>query len=182
VGSSPLALRAFSGALAAVAAAGLAAPATAPALTRTVDYGHPGAAQMRAVRGWWTPNGGTLRVPARYVSRTTMSPRTQTICTEFTLYRFTAGYYEEPWAVEATSRSCATAARGHRAHFPTWRYSALAYSSYNLNVTITWRVKGADRLASALYDYDRVADYRCQTRNCSSALRQRGVASIRFDS
>jgi hypothetical protein len=182
VGSSPLPLLAVSGALAAVAAATLAAPATAPAITRTVDYGQPGPAQMRAVRGWWNPNGGTLRVPARYVSRTTMSPRTQTICTEFTLYRFTAEYFEQPWAFEATSRSCSTAAPGRRAHFPTWRYSALAYSSYNLNVTITWRVKGADRLASALYDYDVVGDYRCQTKNCSSALRHGGIASIRFDS
>jgi hypothetical protein len=182
VGSTRLPLRAFSGALAAIAAAALAAPATAPAITRTVDYGQPGPAQMRAVRGWWNPNGGTLRMPARYVSRTTMSPRTQTICTEFTLYRFTAEYFEEPWAFEATSRSCETAAPGRRAHFPTWRYSALAYSSYSLDVTITWRVRGGDRLASALYDYDRVADYRCQTRNCSSAIRQRGVASIRFDS
>ena len=99
-----------------------------------------------------------------------------------TLYRFTAEYFEEPWAFEATSRSCETAAPGRRAHFPTWRYSALAYSSYTLDITITWRVRGADRLASAFYDYDRVADYRCQTRNCSSAIRQRGVASIRFDS
>jgi hypothetical protein len=182
VGSSPLALLAVSGALAAVPAATLAAPATAPAITRTVDYGQPGPAQMRAVRGWWNPNGGKLRMPARYVSRTPTSPSTQTICAEFTLYRFTAEYFEEPWAFEATSRSCRTAAPGRRAHFPTWRYSALPYSSYNLNVTITWRVKGGEPLAAALYDYDRAADYRCQTRNCSSAIRQRGVASIRFDS
>ena len=182
MGSIRLPQRAFSAALAAVAIAALAAPATAPAITRTVDYGQPGPAQMRAVRGWWNPDGGRLRVPARYVSRTPMSPRTQTICTEFTLYRFTAEYFDEPWAFEATSRSCRTTAPGRRAHFPTWRYSALAYSSYNLNVTITWRVKGGEPLAAALYDYDRVADYRCQTRNCSSAIRQRGVASIRFDS
>jgi hypothetical protein len=182
VGSSRLPVHAFSRALAAVAAAALAAPATAPAITRTVDYGQPGPAQMRVVRGWWNPDGGKLRMPARYVSRTPMSPRTQTICTEFTLYRFTAEYFEEPWAFEATKRTCETAPPGRRAHFPTWRYSALAYSSYSLNVTITWRVKGAEPLAAALYDYDRVADYRCQTRNCSSAIRQRGVASIRFDS
>src|SRR5215216_6734799 len=117
VGSTRLPLRAFSGALAAVAVAALAAPATAPAITRTVDYGQPGPAQMRAVRGWWNPNGGRLRMPARYVSRTRMSPRTQTICTEFTLYRFTAEYFDEPWAFEATSRSCRTAAPGRRAHF-----------------------------------------------------------------
>ena len=180
--SSRLPLRAFSGPLAAVAAAALAAPASAPAITRTVDYGQPGPAQMRAVRGWWNPNGGILRMPARYVSRTIMAPGTQTICTEFTLYRFTPEYFEEPWAFAASSRSCKTAAPGRRAHFPTWRYSALAYTSYSLNVTITWRVRGGDRLASALYDYDRVVDYRCQTRNCASAIRQRGVASIRFDS
>jgi hypothetical protein len=92
VGCSRLPLRAFSGALAAFAAAALAAPATAPALTRTVDYGQPGPAQMRAVRGWWNPNGGKLRVPARYVDRTAQSPKTQRICSEFTLYRFTASY------------------------------------------------------------------------------------------
>jgi hypothetical protein len=182
VGSGRLALRLFTWASAGVVTTALAAPSTAPAITRSVDYGQPGAAQMRAVRGWWNPNGGTLRMPARYVSRTSMSPATQTICTEFTLYRFTSEYYEEPWAFEASKRSCATAAPGHRAHFPTWRYSALAYSSYSLNLTITWRVKGGEPLARALYDYDRVADYRCQTRNCSSALRQRGVASIRFES
>jgi hypothetical protein len=170
------------GLFAAVVAAMLAAPPTAPAIMRTVDYGEPGPAQMRALRGWWNPNGGTLRMPARYVSRTGMSPATQTICTRFTLYRFTAEYYEEPWAFEASSRSCATAAPGHRAHFPTWRYSALAYSSYNLNVTITWRVKGGEPMASAVYDYDGVADYRCQTKNCSSAKRYAGIASIRFDS
>jgi hypothetical protein len=165
-----------------VAAAALAAPSTAPALTRTVDYGQPGAAQMRSVRGWWNPNGGRLRVASRYVHRTTQSPETQTICTEFTVYRFTPEYFEEPWAFDATKRFCSTAAPGRRAHFPTWRYSALAYSSYNLNVTITWSVKGGAGLASALYDYDVVADYRCATKNCSSALRHGGVASIRFDS
>ena len=98
MGSSRLPLRAFSGASAALAAAALAAPATAPAITRTVDYGQPGPAQMRAVRGWWNPNGGRLRMPARYVSRTPMSPRTQTICAEFTLYRFTAEYF--PFAAQ----------------------------------------------------------------------------------
>jgi hypothetical protein len=182
VGSCRLTLGLFAAALAAVAVAALAAPSPAPAITRSIDYGQPGPAQMRAVRGRWNPNGGTLRMPARYVSRTSMSPETQAICTEFTLYRFTAEYFEEPWAFEASSRSCATASPGHRAHFPTWRYSALAYSSYNLNVTVTWRVRRGAALASALYDYDLVRDYRCETRNCSSALRQRGVASIRFDS
>jgi hypothetical protein len=182
VGRSRFPLLAFTGALAAVVATALAAPATAPAITRTVDYGQPGPAQLRAVRGWWNPNGGRLRVPARYVSRTTMSPKTQTICAEFTLYRFTAEYYEQPWAFDDTRRWCVDAAPGRRAHFPTWRYSALAYSSYTLDVTLTWRVRGAERLASALYDYDAVADYRCQTKNCSSALRYARVASIRFDS
>ena len=137
---------------------------------------------MPAVRGWWNPNGGTLRIPAREVSRTPESRKTQTICAEFTLYRFTAEYYQEPWAFEATRRRCIDATPRRRARFPTWDYAALPYSSYNLNVTITWRVKNGTRLSSALYDYDRVADYRCQTRNCSSAIRQRGVASIRFDS
>jgi hypothetical protein len=182
VRSSRLALGLFAAALAGVVTATLVVPSPAPAITRSVEYGQPGAAQMRAVRGRWNPNGGTLRMPARYVSRTSMSPATQTICTAFTLYRFTAEYFEEPWAFEASSRSCATAAPGRRAHFPTWRYSALAYSSYNLNVTITWRVRGGAALASALYDYDLARDYRCETKNCSSAVRQRGVASIRFDS
>jgi hypothetical protein len=182
VGSTRFSLRAFSGALAAVAAATLAAPTTAPAITRTVDYGQPGPAQMRAVRGWWNPNGGKLRMRARDVGRTAQSPKTQTICTQFTLYRFTPEYYDEPWAFDDSERWCVDAAPGRRAHFPTWRYSALAYSSYNLNVTITWRVKGGERLASALYDYDAVPDYRCQTKNCASAKRHGGVASIRFDS
>jgi hypothetical protein len=182
VGSAPLLLRLFAPALAGVVTAMLMAPSTAPAITRTIDYGQPGPAQMRAVRGWWNPNGGTLRMPARHVSRTSTSPETQTICTVFTLYRFTSEYYEEPWAFEDSSRSCATAGPGQRAHFPTWRYPALAYSSYNLNVSITWRVRGGAPLASALYDYDAVADYRCQTKNCSSALRYAGVASIRFES
>jgi hypothetical protein len=172
----------FALASAGVAVAMLVAPSAAPAITRTIDYGQPGPAQMRAVRGWWNPNGGKLRVPARYVSRTSMSPETQTICTELTLYRFTSAYYEEPWAFDASSRSCATAAPGRRAHFATWRYSALAYSSYALNVTVTWRVRGGAPLASALYDYDAVGDYRCQTKNCSSAQRYGGMASIRFES
>jgi hypothetical protein len=182
VESSRPALHLLSGALAAVAAAALGTASTASAVTRTVDYGQPGAAQMRAVRGWWNPNGGTLRMPSRYISRTTQSPRTQTICAELTLYRFTAEYYNEPWAYEASRRWCRVAAPGRRAHFPTWRFSALAYSSYNLNVTITWSVRRGAGLASALYDYDLVGDYRCETRNCVSALRHGGVASIRFDS
>jgi hypothetical protein len=162
--------------------AALAAPSTAAAVTRTVDYGQPGPAQMRAVRGWWNPDGGKLRVASRYVGRTPLSPQPQTICTTFTLYRFTAEYFEEPWAFEASSRACRHAAPGKRAHFPTWRYSALAYSSYSLEVTITWRVRGGAPLASALYAYDQVRDYRCQTKNCASAKRHGGVASIRFDS
>ena len=182
MGSAPLLQRLFAPALAGVVTAMLMVPSTALAITRTIEYGRPGPAQMRAVRGWWNPNGGKLRMPARDVSRTSMSPETQTICTEFTLFRFTSEYYDEPWAFEDSSRSCATAGPGQRAHFPTWRYSALAYSSYNLNVTITWRVRGGAPLAGALYDYDAVVDYRCQTKNCSSALRQRGVASIRFES
>jgi hypothetical protein len=165
-----------------VLVAALAVPSTAGAVTRTVDYGQPGAAQMRAVRGWWNPNGGKLLMSARYVSRSPQSPATQTICTNFTLYRFTAEYFEEPWAFEHSSRTCVDAAPGKRAHFPTWRYAALAYSSYNLNVTITWRIRGGSPFASALYDYDQVTDYRCQTRNCTSAKRYGGVASIRFDS
>jgi hypothetical protein len=182
VGSTRVSLRASAGALAVVVVAVLAAPATAPAITQTIDYGQPGPAQLRAVRGWWNPNGGKLRMPARSVSRTASSPKTQTICAEFTLYQFTPEYFEEPWAFEDSKHWCVDAPPGRRAHFPTWRYSALAYSSYNLNVTLTWRVKGAEPLASALYDYDAVTDYRCQTRNCASAKRHGGVASIRFDS
>jgi hypothetical protein len=162
--------------------AALAAPSTAAAVTRTIDYGQPGPAQMRAVRGWWNPDGGKLRVPSRYVGPTPASPQPQTICTELTVYRFTAEYFEEPWAFDDSSRRCVGAAPGRRAHFPTWRYSALAYSSYKLEVTITWRIRGGAPLASALYDYDQVSDYRCQTRNCASAKRHGGVASIRFDS
>ena len=165
----------------AVATATLAGPAPAGAVTRTIDYGQPGAAQMRALRGWWNPNGGTLRMPDRYVARSPQSPATQTVCAELVLYQFTADYFEEPWAFHHSSRNCVNAAPGRRAHFPTWRYTALAYTSYNLEVTITWRVRGGDALASALYAYDKVADYRCQTKNCASAIRH-GQASIRFDS
>ena len=163
------------------AVAALAVPSTAAAVTRTVEYGQPGVAQMRAVRGWWNPNGGKLRMPARYVAPSPQSAAAQTICTELTLYRFTADYFEEPWAFEDSSRKCVDAPPGKRAHFPTWRYSALAYSSYNLEVTITWRARRGPALASALYAYDRVTDYRCQTGNCASAIRH-GEASIRFDS
>jgi len=163
------------------ALAAFAAPSTAAAVTRTVEYGQPGAAQMRAVRGWWNPNGGKLRMPARYVAPSPQSAAPQTICAELTLYRFTADYFNEPWAFDDSSRRCVDAPPGKRAHFPTWRYFALAYSSYNLEVTITWRVRRGPALASALYAYDRVADYRCQTRNCTSAIRH-GQASIRFDS
>ena len=178
MGSTRVALRAgiVAGAIA------LAAPAASPAVTRTIDYGQPGPAQTKALRGWWNPNGGKLRVPSRYVDRTAMSPATQTICSEFTLFRFTAQYFEEPWAFEDSKRKCVDAAPGKRAHFPSWRYFAAPYSSYALQVTITWRVRGGPALASALYDYDRVADYRCQTRNCSSKKRYAGVASIRFES
>ena len=166
----------------AAAAAALAAPAAAPAVTRTIDYGQPGPAQIKAVRGWWNPDGGKVRVLSRYVDRTAASAEPQTICTDFTLYRFTAQYFEEPWAFEDSSRKCVDAAPGKRAHFPTWRYFAAPYSSYTLNVTITWRVRGGPPLASALYDYDRVADYRCQTKNCTSKKRYASVASIRFES
>jgi hypothetical protein len=170
------------GALAGVVAAALAAPSAAFAVTRSVDYGRPGRAQMPAVRGWWNPDGGTLRIPARLVSRTLGSPATQTICAELTLYRFTPQYYQGAWAFEATRRWCLRAAPGQRARFPTWRFSALAYSSYTLEVAITWRVAGGARLGSALYAYDGVSDYRCETKNCTSAPRFAGVAGIRFDS
>jgi hypothetical protein len=160
----------------------LAVPSAAPAVTRTIDYGQPGRAQMPAVRGWWNPDGGTLRIPARLVSRTLGSPATQTICAELTLYRFTPQYYQGAWAFDSTRHWCERAAPGHRALFPTWRFSALAYSSYSLNVAITWSVRGGDRLSSALYDYDGVGDYRCETKNCTSAKRFAGLAGIRFDS
>ena len=165
----------------AVATATLAGPAPAEAVTRTVNYGQPNTAQMRALRGWWNPNGGKLRMPARYVGRSPQSTATQTVCAELVLYQFTADYFEEPWAFDHSTRTCVNAAPGRRAHFPTWRYTALAYTSYNLEITITWRVRRGPALASALYDYDRVADYRCQTGNCASAIRH-GEASIRFDS
>jgi hypothetical protein len=174
-------LRPFISALAVVAVASLAVPAAAPAVTRTIDYGQPGAAQMRALRGWWNPNGGKLRMPARDVSRSPQSPAAQTVCAELVLYQFRAEYFEEPWAFDHSTRKCVNAAPGRRAHFPTWRYTALAYTSYNLEITITWRVRGGAALASALYDYDGVGDYRCQTKNCASAIRH-GEASIRFDS
>ena len=160
----------------------LAAAAPAPAVTRSVEYGTPGAAEMPAVRGWWNPNGGTLRIPSRHVARAPGASQPQTICAEFTLYRFTSEYYVAPWAFDASRRWCRRADPRQRALFPAWRFSALAYSSYTLSVAITWRVSGGDRLSSAVYDYDEVADYRCQTGNCVSALRFGGVGSIRFDS
>jgi len=169
-------------ALAGVSAATLAAPPAASAVIRTVEYGQPGAAQMPAVRGWWNPNGGRLRIPSRHVSRTTQSPLPQTICAEYLLYRFTASYYEEPWAFEDSKRWCRSVPAQRRATFPTWNYSALAYSSYTLTVSISWRVTGADRLSRAQYDYDLVKDYRCETKNCKSAVRYLSVGSIRFDS
>jgi hypothetical protein len=177
-------LRLSAGALIAVTAAILAVPTAAPAVIRTVDYGQPGRAQMPAVRGWWNPNGGTLRVPSRHVSRTSprQSPQTQTICAEYRLYKFTASYYEEPWAFQDSRRSCVHAAARHRAVFPTWNYSALAYSSYSLSVEVTWRLEGGSPLSRAEYDYNLVKDYRCQTGNCTSAIRYKGVGSIRFDS
>jgi hypothetical protein len=167
---------------AAAIAAMLAVPSAASAVTRTVDYGQPGRAQMPVVRGWWNPDGGTLRIPARHVGRTRESRATQTICADYTLYRFTPQYYQGAWAFDATRHWCERAAPGHQALFPTWRFSALAYSSYSLNVAITWRVTGGDRLSSALYDYDRAGDYRCETKNCTSARRFAGLAGIRFDS
>jgi hypothetical protein len=166
----------------AVAAALLALPSTASAVKRTVDFGAPGRAQIPAVRGWWNPNGGTLRIPGPLVSRTRMSHEPQTICAEFTFYKFTAEYFQEPWAFEASRHWCVRATPHHRARFPTWHYAALAYQSYNLNVTITWRIAGGAALSSALYDYNLVTDYRCQTKNCASAIRYAGVGSIRFES
>ena len=115
----------------------LAVPSAAPAVTRTIDYGQPGRAQMPAVRGWWNPDGGTLRIPARHVGRTRESHATQTICAAYTLYRFTPQYYQGAWGFDATRHWCERAAPGQRAVFPTWRFSALAYSSYNLNVAVT---------------------------------------------
>ena len=170
------------GALAGVIAVALVAPATAPAVTQTVEYGQPGIAQMPAVRGWWNPNGGTLRIASRFVSPTLQSPEKQTICVQYALYKFTASYYEEPWAFDASRRWCRRAAPGRRAHFPTWHFSAFAYSSYTLNVGVTWRAADGTRLSSAQYDYDLVKDYRCETKNCRSAIGYRGVGSIRFDS
>jgi hypothetical protein len=169
-------------ALCAVAAASLAAPTVAPAVTRVVEYGQPGPAQMPAVRGWWNPNGGRLRIPSRHVSRTRQSPEAQTICAEYLVYKFTPSFYEEPWGFEDSKRWCRTVPAQRRATFPTWNYSALAYSSYTLTVWVSWRVTGADRLSSAQYDYNLVKDYRCETKNCLSAVRYRGVGSIRFDS
>jgi hypothetical protein len=169
-------------ALVAVTAATLAAPAAAPAVTRIVEYGQPGPAQMPAVRGWWNPNGGRLRIPSRHVSRTRQSPQAQTICAEYLLYKFTASYYEEPWAFQDSRRWCRRVPAQGRATFPTWNYSAFAYSSYTLTVSISWRVTGADRLRRAQYDYNLVKDYRCETKNCKSAVRYRGVGSIRFES
>jgi hypothetical protein len=170
------------GAVAGVTAATLAAPAAAPAVIRTVEYGQPGAAQMPAVRGWWNPNGGRLLIPSRHVSRTLQSPQMQTICVEYALYKFTASYYEEPWAFDDSRQRCRRAAAGQRATFPRWNFSALAYSSYTLTVAVTWRTSGGLRLSRAQYDYNLVKDYRCETRNCKSAIRYRGVGSIRFDS
>jgi hypothetical protein len=175
-------LRLCSGALVGVALALLAAAPTAPAVTRSVEYGQPGAAQMPAVRGWWNPYGGTLRVPSRHVSRTDQSPAVQTICVEYNLYKFTSSYYEEPWAFQDSRRWCRHASPPHRATIPRWSYSAQAYSSYSLTLAISWRMKGGTPLSSALYDYDLVGDYRCQTKNCTSAIRYKRVASIRFDS
>jgi hypothetical protein len=137
---------------------------------------------MPAVRGWWNPNGGRLRIPSRYVGRTAQSPQPQTICVQYALYKFTASYYEEPWAFDDSRRWCRLAAPGKRAHFPTWHFSALAYSSYTLTVSVTWRVTNVARLSTAQYDYDLVKDYRCETKNCLSAIRYRGVGSIRFES
>jgi hypothetical protein len=165
-----------------VAAVMLAAPSAASAVTRTVDYGRPGAAEMPAVRGWWNPDGGTLRIPSRHVSPTTQSQQAQTICLELTLFRFTAEFYEQPWAFDESRRRCVRTTPQRRARFPAWRNSVLAYSSYHLNVEITWRVTGGSRLSSALYDYDLVSDYRCQTKNCASAIRYLRVGSIRFES
>jgi hypothetical protein len=175
-------LRLCAGMFVAVLLAVLAAAPTAPAVTRSVEYGQPGAAQMPAVRGWWNPYGGTLRVPSRHVSRTNQSPAVQTICVEYNVYKFTPGYYEEPWAFQDSKRRCRHASSPHGATFPRWTYSAQAYSSYSLTVAISWRMKGGTPLSSALYDYDLVTDYRCQTKNCASAIRYRNVAGIRFDS
>jgi hypothetical protein len=169
-------------ALAGVTAASLAAPAAAPAVTRTVEYGQPGAAQMPAVRGWWNPNGGRLRIPSRHVSPTTQSPQPQTICAEYLLYKFTPSFYEEPWAFQDSRRWCRRVPAGRPATFPIWKYSAPAYSSYTLTVWVSWRVTGGDRLSSAQYDYNLVKDYHCETKNCESAIRYRGVGSIRFES
>jgi hypothetical protein len=169
-------------ALAAVAAALLAVPSTAGAVKRTVDYGTPGQAQMPVVRGWWNPNGGTLRIPGRLVGRSPMSQEPQTLCAEFTFYKFTADYFQEPWAFDGSRHWCVRTTAHHRARFPTWHYRALAYQSYNLNITITWRVTDGAALSSALYDYNFVRDYRCQTKNCASAIRYGGVGSIRFES
>jgi hypothetical protein len=179
---SPMRLCLCAAALAGIAGAPLAVPATARAVTRTVEYGQPGVAQMPVVRGWWNPNGGTLRIGSRYVSPTPQSPQTQTICVQYALYKFTASYYEEPWAFDDSRRWCRHAAPGARAHFPTWHFSAFAYSSYTLSVAVTWHAADGSRLSNAQYDYDRVKDYRCQTKNCRSAIRYRGVGSIRFDS
>ena len=170
-----------SGALVALTVAVLASPSVAGAVTRTVDFGQPGAAEMPVVRGSWNPNGGTLRIPARHVSRSPQSPAAQTICAELTVYKFIPDYFVAPWAFDRSRRSCARVAPGHRALFRRWHVSALAYTSYNLNVTVTWRVTGGQPLSRAAYDYNLARDYRCQTRNCVRAVHAR-EGSIRFNS
>lgn len=169
------------GALLALTAAALASPTSAGAVTRIVDFGQPGRAQMPVVRGWWNPNGGTLRVAGRQVGRTPQSHEAQTICVEYTIYKFIPDYFVAPWAYDRSTRTCVRTAPRQRAHIPAWRLSALAYTSYNLNVTVTWRMPGGAPLSSAVYDYASAHDYRCQTRNCTRAVHA-SEGSIRFDS
>lgn len=169
------------GALASFVTALLAWPVGAGAVTRMVDYGAPGTTQMPVLRGWTSPAGGTLRTAARTIGRSPASPAPQRVCVELTLYKYIPDYTVAPWAYDRDRRSCRVVAPGARARFAGWRTSALAYTSYNLNVTVTWRVAGGAPLASATFDYASPGDYRCQTRNCVRGVHAK-EGSIRFNS
>jgi hypothetical protein len=180
-GRSRFRLRVCAVALAGIAAAILAAPAVAPGVTRSVEYGQPGVAQMPAVLGWWTIDGNILRVPARDISRTTRSRRTQTICADYQLYKFNGTIYEKAWGFQDNRRWCVRIDAGNKLTVPTWDYAAQPIASYSLNVVVSWRIRGGKRLGRAVYDYDRVGDYQCQTIKCFSQIGYKDVGSIFFD-
>ena len=167
-----------------VAVVALAVVSPAGATSAETAYGRPGAVNLFKVQGWWAWAGSTLKIsgPAVYrakgSSRRTrrLARRTQTICATYELYTFDASYYSK-WRLDASPAWCLSIRPGYRFKGPAWSYDPTPTAAYSVNIVVTWRAAGK-RLGKATYDYNRVADYACQTERCTTAIWAGDVAGI----